>query len=108
MLYIRLLHPNEWQAKENRFNRLAFRSFSKEPGGISIIDPRCAFERSGCVCNHIAEYYIRWNLPTVFWIFDTQYLPAHEIKHTPSLGGDEWCHRDIFGLSDKQADQAFK
>ena len=108
MQYIRLLHPKEWQAKENRFNRMAFRNYHRPPNGISIVDPACAASRSGSVCSHISRYYQRWSAPTIFWIFDSERLPEHRIEHTNAIGGDEWCHRDIHGLSDEDADKSFK
>src|SRR5712691_7951459 len=105
MVLIRLLHPLQFDARQERFSSGAFCNSSD--GGISVIDFVCATAEL-TICQHIAKYYgQKFKEPCFFWKFEFSDLTTPAETDRPELLPDDSlgdpCHRNIFKLKDGRA-----
>src|SRR5882672_7329792 len=107
MEYIHLLSREQWEPKYKRFASVAFKP-SSDGSGISVFEKRCAENTTGSICAHIREFYPNVSEePDIFWHVPEDFVREPvQIKPTLSDSGDK-CHRDIVGLTRKQAKNLF-
>ena len=107
MQYVRIVPREHWDTNKKRFTTLAFKPSSDD--GISVIEKQCLSEISASVCDHIRKYYPHISgEPPIFWEFPDNILPPSvRFIPIPSDRGD-LCHRDVSGLSEKEARKIFK
>ena len=98
---IRLLHPQHFSGRQQRYVSVAFRNSA---GGISVIDPGCVAQTGRPICHHIAAYYpsrIR-GTPPRFWRINRSELPAaHGLSQQDTESGDH-CHYNITGMTNAE------
>jgi len=123
MQVVRLLDLRHYDGNKRRFRDYVHRNSSKESGtpdgkgGFSVVDLRCANERSGSICAHTERYYRAVGVPCGLWLFDpATFEPGDsDPKHIrppvlipkPSDTGDE-CHRNMHNVSDGRLERVFK
>src|ERR1700736_1929011 len=100
MEYARLLHPNKFDARINRFTSVAFKNSSGN-SGVSVIDCECVRATGSEICDHARAYYAsQTGEPPIYWKFDDSILPAtYRIAKKTSPSGDI-CHRNIHDVPD--------
>ncbi len=108
---VRILHPDEYEPKKNRFRSSAFEPFV-ELGDISVFEEDCAVAASLSLCRHAEKFYPSQTTPAprpfYLWRFSDSLLPLGSVlKQKQSESGDN-CHYNISGLTKKSAKKWFK
>lgn len=107
MEYVHILALHHWESKLGRFSSQAFKPSTN--GGISVIELECIRATGEPICGHLRQFYPHVaGEPPIFWIFPAEFLPnSVHFEQTLSDRGDP-CHRNIQGISEKQARKLFK
>jgi hypothetical protein len=105
MEFIRLVHPTNYDPNTGRFSDLEFKGKSSDGSGMSLVQWDCANEKSGVICQHVADHYSDVaGTPVVFLKIREEDFPANVTLHpSPEFHptNDE-CHWDARTQNDRK------
>lgn len=102
------LHMADFDSTLERFRSTAFQP-SSDGSGISVVLLECINRTKESICQHGERYYSDITpKPPLFWVFDTDALPAgHKLIAQASTTGDD-CHLNITDVSRGKSKTFFK